>query len=478
MKRFAGVLLNTLVANVTTTFVWFAFTFWVYLGTRSMLATALVGGSFMLLVAISGIPIGTFVDHTRKKRVMVAATTVPLITFTAGGLIYASVGPAQVLDLGGLWFWLFAVLMLVGATVANARNIALSTTVTLMVAVSDRSRANGLVGAVQGVSALVTSVFAGLSIGFLGMGWTIAIAIVGLALTSVHLIFVRIEEERIVIVSRRVGFGLAGSISAVRSVPGLAALVAFTAFNNLLGGAYMTLMDPYGLELFSVQVWGLLGGACATGFIVGGLTVARAGLGTNPLRTMLWLLMAMGLIASLFTIRELAWLYVLGIWAYMALVPAVEAAEQTVIQQAIPLRRQGRVFGLAQAVESAAAPISAFTLGPLVELLVVPWSRSADGRATLEPALGSGEMRGAALLFLICGLMLIIAAAAAFKTRAYASLSRLLGATSRRDSGPGSVDPTEVEQSSSPEAASPLPPATKDGRSRATGSSPARGDVR
>ena len=471
MKRFAGVLLNTLVANVATTFVWFAFTFWVYLGTRSMLATALVGGSFMLLVAISGIPIGTFVDHTRKKRVMVAATTVPLITFTVGGLIYASVGPAQVLDLGGLWFWLFAVLMLVGATVANARNIALSTAVTLMVAVSDRPRANGLVGAVQGVSALVTSVFAGLSIGFLGMGWTIAIAIVGLALASVHLIFVRIEEERIVIVSRRVGFGLAGSISAVRSVPGLAALVAFTAFNNLLGGAYMTLMDPYGLELFSVQAWGLLGGVCAPGFIV-------AGLGTNPLRTMLWLLMAMGLIASLFTIRELAWLYVLGIWVYMALVPAVEAAEQTVIQQAIPFRRQGRVFGLAQAVESAAAPISAFTLGPLVELLVVPWSRSADGRATLEPVLGSGEMRGAALLFLICGLMLIIAAAAAFKTRAYASLSRMLGATSRRDSGPGSVDPTEVEQSSSPDSTFPLSPATATESSRATGRSPARGDVR
>lgn len=472
MKQFAGVLLNTLVANVTTTFVWFAFTFWVYLGTRSMLATALVGGSFMLLVTATGIPIGAFVDHTRKKTLMVTATVVPLMAFTTGGLIYASVGPGQVLDITGLWFWVFAVLMLVGATVANARNIALSTTVTLMVPVSDRARANGLVGAVQGVSALVTSVFAGLSIGLLGMGWTIVIAVAGLTVASVHLIFVRIEEGRIVSVSCRVGFGLAGSISAVQSVPGLTALIAFAAFNNLLGGAYMTLMDPYGLELFSVQAWGVLAGVCATGFVVGGLVVARTGLSANPLRTMLWLLMAMGLITSLFTVRELAWLYILGIWAYMTLIPAVEAAEQTVIQQAIPFRRQGRVFGLAQAVESAAAPISAFALGPLVEFLIVPWSRSAGGRVALEPVFGSGQMRGAALVFFICGLLLVAAAATAFSTRSYAILSRMLGAMCRHDR----VIPHAAVLQSSANSDAPLVPAISARESHSAGSRTARGE--
>ena len=39
-RTFAQILVNTAVANVTTSFLWFALTFWVYLETRSVLATA------------------------------------------------------------------------------------------------------------------------------------------------------------------------------------------------------------------------------------------------------------------------------------------------------------------------------------------------------------------------------------------------------------------------------------------------------
>jgi DHA3 family multidrug efflux protein-like MFS transporter len=56
-------------------------------------------------------------------------------------------------------------------------------------------------------------------------------------------------------------------------------------------------------------------------------------------------------------VREWAWLYIAGIWCYLVLVPVVEAAEQKVIQQVVPLQRQGRVFGFAMPFESAAAPV-------------------------------------------------------------------------------------------------------------------------
>ena len=39
MRMFVHVLVNTMIANVTTSFLWFALTFWVYLETRSVLAT-------------------------------------------------------------------------------------------------------------------------------------------------------------------------------------------------------------------------------------------------------------------------------------------------------------------------------------------------------------------------------------------------------------------------------------------------------
>lgn len=71
MKHFYQVLLNTLIANVTTSFLWFALTFWVYLETESVLATGIIGGMYMLLVAVFSIIFGTIVDHNKKKNVMV-----------------------------------------------------------------------------------------------------------------------------------------------------------------------------------------------------------------------------------------------------------------------------------------------------------------------------------------------------------------------------------------------------------------------
>ncbi len=52
------------------------------------------------------------------------------------------------------------------------RNIGLSTTVTILVEPDRRANANGLVGMVQGLMFIVTSVLSGLSVGLLGMGWT------------------------------------------------------------------------------------------------------------------------------------------------------------------------------------------------------------------------------------------------------------------------------------------------------------------
>ncbi|MDQ2699361.1 MAG: MFS transporter, partial [Actinomycetota bacterium] len=85
MRTFLQVLVNTAVANVTTSFLWFALTFWVYLETRSVLATGVIGGAYMLLVAVFSMAFGTIVDRHRKHLVMVFAGTVTLLAFCVSG---------------------------------------------------------------------------------------------------------------------------------------------------------------------------------------------------------------------------------------------------------------------------------------------------------------------------------------------------------------------------------------------------------
>lgn len=423
-RTFTGILVNTALANITTSYLWYALTFWVYLETRNVIATGVIGGAYMLLIALSSISFGTFVDRYRKLTVMRFAGAFTLVMFVLSGVMFLLTPEQALLDLTQPWFWIFTMIILIGAVVENMRNIALSTTVTILIEPDRRANANGLVGMVQGLMFVVTSVLSGLSVGLLGMGWTVVVALVLTSLAFGHLLMLRLPEEvRAAASDAQGGFDLRGSWAAVMAVSGLFALILFSTFNNFIGGVYMALMDPYGLEMFSVEMWGVVFAIGATGFIVGGALIGKFGLGSNPLRTMLIAVLLMGFIGAVFTVREWAWLYIVGIWLYMALVPVVEAAEQTVIQKVVPLPRQGRVFGFAMAFESAAAPITAFLIAPIAQFWIIPYARSEEGAASLAPLLGEGISRGIALVFLAAGIIMIVVALIAFLTPVYRRVS-------------------------------------------------------
>lgn len=429
-----AILINTAVASLSSSYLWFGLTFWIYLETRNVIATGVIGGAFMLLIALISITAGTLVDRFRKLQVMRVATGFALLMFALAGAVFILSPPGELTRLDRPWFWTYALLILIGAVVENTRNIALSTTVTILIDPERRANANGLVGMVQGMAFILTSVLAGLSIGLLGMGWTHLITIALTAGTLLHLGVLRMPEElRPAVTDAQGAFDVRGAWRAVKAIPGLFALILFSTFNNFAGGVYMALMDPYGLELFSVEAWGMVFALGGTGFILGGALIARFGLGANPLRTLLLAVMVMGLFGALFTIREWAWLFALGIWLHMVLVPAVEAAEHTVIQRVVPLARQGRVFGFAGAFEASAAPVTAFLIAPLAELWIIPWSRSPQGAEALEPLLGTGTSRGIALIFLVAGLVLVVAAIVAFLGPVYRRISADYARAAQRD---------------------------------------------
>jgi hypothetical protein len=65
---FRRLVVNTLLSGVTSSFLWFALTFWVYLETKSVVATGVIGGAFGLVGAFIGPTFGTYVDHHSVSR--------------------------------------------------------------------------------------------------------------------------------------------------------------------------------------------------------------------------------------------------------------------------------------------------------------------------------------------------------------------------------------------------------------------------
>lgn len=427
LRPFHHLLANNLVANITNFTVWFALTFWVFLETRSVFATGMIAGLYLVLTAGLAFWFGSLVDHHRKKRVMLGSSVVSAGFYAAALALLALTPDATLRSVSGPALWGFIGLIMLGVIAGNIRAIALPTLVTVLVPEDRRDRANGLVGMVTGIGFLTTSVISGFLVAWGGMVATLGVALGLTTMVFVHLVSVTVPEPAPAVEAdgsrspRRVD--LKGTIEVIGAVPGLFALILFATFNNFLGGLFMALMDAYGLSMMEVQQWGLLWGSVSIAFILSGILISRIGLGGSPLRTLMIVNLVAWSTAAVFTIQPSILLLAAGCFIWMFLGPFAEAAEQTTLQKVVPFERQGRVFGFAQSVEQAASPLTAFLIGPLTQFIVIPFMTDGAGADAIGDWFGRGPARGMALVFTVAGLVGLIATIVAFNSGQYRRLS-------------------------------------------------------
>ncbi|MEO7261487.1 MAG: MFS transporter [Jatrophihabitantaceae bacterium] len=453
-KAFYQLLINTLLVSVINFTAWFAITFYVYLETRSVFATGVISGLFLVLTALTGIWFGSLVDHYPKKTMMQMSAVASFVLYLASFAIYQVASPESFTDPTSVALWTMIVLLMFGVIAGNIRMIALSTLVTVLIPEDSRDRANGLVGTTSGVSVLVTSVISGVLVSIDGMFWVLVLALAVLIVAVVHLNLVSVPERTAAPATRPedpvtdgaapdthapVGspptlgeppaahtgtVDLRGTIRVIGEAPGLTALILFSTFNNFLGGVFLALGDPYGLSLVSVRTWGLLWAVLSTGVIVGGLLITRTGLGKNPVRLLLLVNLVLWTVTLLFPLRASIVPLAVGMYIYMLLMPYAEAAEQTILQKVVPYERQGRVFGFAQSVEQAASPLTAFLISPIAQFVFIPFMVDGAGARTIGGWFGTGADRGIALVFMLTGVVGMIATTLALRSRPYRRLSR------------------------------------------------------
>jgi len=442
MSAFHKILVNNLVQNVTNFTVWFALVFWAFLETRSVFVTGMVGGIFMVMTAGCAIWFGSLVDHYRKKHVMLASSAVSLVLFGVSLAARLTLPEERLAEVADWPLWLFIVLVMTGVIAGNVRMIALPTLVTALIEEPERAKANGLVGMANGIGFVVTSAVSGFLVAWGGMQATLWFAMALTALAFVHLLTVRLDEPDPAAAAGEDGRKRAdvrGTIRVIAAVPGLFALILFASFNNLLGGVFMALMDAYGLSLLEVQEWGMLWAGVSCGFILAGFVISKTGLGPKPLKTLLVVNMIVWAVAAMFTIQSSVIMLAVACFIWLFLHPFAEAAEQTALQKLVPFERQGRVFGFAQSVEQAAAPLTAFVVGPLTQFVVIPFMSTGAGARAIGSWYGTGPERGMAVMFTLAGALGVVAAIVAVNSRQYRQLSAAYAAAPEPEPEPQSA---------------------------------------
>ena len=424
MKTFYHLLANNTIASVVNFTVWFGITFYTYLQTRSVFATAIISGIYLTATALSGIWFGSLVDRHKKRSIMLISSLVSLFAYAAAFIIYISAPEGAFARIESLYLWTFIPVLMVGVIAGNLRMVVQPVLVTILVPEKIHDKANGLTGTAGGISFLITSVISGFLVGHSGMLWVLILAVVVMGLAILHLLPIKIPEKRVVHTgAEHQKIDLRGTFRMIRSIPGLLPLILFATFNNFVGGVFMALMDPYGLSLVSVQVWGLLWGLLSTGFIIGGIIIAKFGLGKNPLKALFLANVVIWSIASVFTIIPSIFILVGGMFIYICVFPYIESAEQTIIQKVVPKDRQGRVFGFSQSVEQAASPLTAFLIGPITQFIFIPFMTTGAGVDLIGDWFGTGPDRGIALVFTITGAIGLAVTLLAFGSKYYKQLS-------------------------------------------------------
>jgi len=431
VKPFYLLLGITLLVLTTNNFVWFALTFWAYLTTKSVISTSFMGGIFLVLTAVSGFWFGSIVDHHKKKHALLGSSVATLVLFLIGIAVFHATPPSTFESVSSVRLWVFVVILLSGTLAGAIYNIAIPTLVALIVPEDRRDRANGMFGTTIGIAFALTSVASGISLAFGGMTFVLYAAAIATAIAIVLLALVPIPEKEVLARPEGAPEGppakktvdIAGTIRAVKAVPGLFALIFFTTFNNFLGGVFMALMDAYGLSLVSVQVWGTLWGFLSLSFILGGLYIARKGLGANPLRILFRNNIITWTVCIFFTIQPSITLLAVGTFIWMFFVPFIEAIEQTIFQKVVPPERLGRVFGFAHSIEQAASPVTAFLIGPIAHFTFIPFMTTGAGVQLIGGWFGTGIGRGIALVFTTAGIVGLAVTLVAMRSSAYRLLA-------------------------------------------------------
>ncbi len=424
MRTFFHIASNTLLTTLANFFLWFALVFWVYLETRSLLASSIIAGAYMLIATVSSFWFGGIVDHHRKKSAMLFSSAATLFLFAGACLIYLAAPAGSLKNTSSLWLWSFVSIILVGVIMSNIRTIALPITVTILVPEGERDRANGVSGMIMGLSSSGAGFASGFALAYLGIFAIVVMSIAITILALIHLAFLKIPEDQVAHSDENPKkLDVRGTMRIVAAIPGLFALIFFTTFNNFLGGIFMALMDPYGLSLMSVQAWGALWGVLSLGFIAGGIYITRYGLGARPLRTLFTVNIIMWVATLIFPLQPSILLMAAGLLVWTLLVPFIEATEHTIIQKVVPLERQGRVIGFAQSIENAATPITAFLIGPLTQFVFIPFMTTGAGVELIGGWFGTGDGRGMALTFIIAAVIGLCVTIFAMYSRAYRRLA-------------------------------------------------------
>ncbi|MEV0378542.1 amino acid adenylation domain-containing protein [Nonomuraea sp. NPDC050643] len=385
LRPFYTVAVGQLVSTVGSALSSFALGVWAFQHSGRILDLALV-------VMLSQIPAvlltplgGALADRVDRRRIMLACDAVSGLAMAAMVLLLVTGG----LDL-------LSVCLIVGVTsvVTAFQQPAYLAAIAQLVPKPYLPQANALANLGFGIGNVVAPLAGGALIGTLGLSAVVAIDVVTFGIGVVTLLAVRFPDRLFHRQEETFRAALTGGWHFLRRRRPLLVMALYFAVVNFGTALMWVLITPVVLGLGSsadlglVTALGGLGAAAGTGLVlVWGGTRRRA-------TGMVGFVIGSGLSMILMGAWPTLWVVAAGLFFRLACMSITNAHWLSIIQVKVGPELQGRVLAVNVMLATAMQPLGFLSAGPLAEVA--------------QPYTSGGSGRGAALVLLVSGVLLVI----------------------------------------------------------------------
>ena len=409
MVTFTAIWLGQVVSLVGSGLTSFALGIWVFEGTGSATAFALIGLSAVLPRVLFSPLAGAIVDRWDRRWIMIAADL-------GAGLCTLLV--AVLLFMGELQLWQIYLLSGVSAAFGTVQWPAYTATTTLLVPKEHLGRANGMMQFGQAASEILAPVLAGALVGIIQLQGVILIDVATFLFAVSTLLLVRFPRPQAVaddtpptddVLS---GARASGSLwrnltfgwSYVSTRPGLLGLLLLSGAVTFIWGMVGALIVPMILGWASSELLGAIISVAGAGMLAGSLLMSVWGGPRRRINGVLTFELLSGFCFVLIGLKPSFWWTAAGAFGAHLTIAIIYGSNQAIWQSKVAPDIQGRVFAMQQMVTRAASPLAYLLAGPLADRVFEPLL-VADGplASGLGQVLGTGPGRGIGLLFVLMG---------------------------------------------------------------------------
>jgi MFS family permease len=195
---------------------------------------------------------------------------------------------------------------------------------------------------------------------------------------------------------------------------GLLVLLIYFAAVNLIVSSTTVLFTPMILSFAPAEVLGTILSVSGVGFLAGSLAMSIWGGPRNRVRGVLGFGLLFGVCSVVAGLRPSPPLIALGTFGMFFALPVVNGCSQAIWQRKTPANVQGRVFAVRRMIGASTIPLAYLLAGPLADRVFEPLVASGRLHTGLARVVGEGRGRGIALMFVVAGLLVMLAQAVGY----------------------------------------------------------------